>query len=89
MISIKKGGFILANYVHVIPHQVIVNVAEANEIPPGVELIQAPKIWSTTKGKGITVAVLDTGCDHHPELTERMIEVEILPMMIEAIQTFS
>lgn len=51
----------------------IVNVAVANEIPTGVELIQAPKIWPITKGKGMTVAVLDTGCDHHPELTDRII----------------
>lgn len=63
----------MANYVHVIPHKVIVNIAEANEVPTGVELIQAPKIWPVTKGKGITIAVLDTGCDHHPELKERII----------------
>lgn len=71
--SKPKGGCILENYVHVIPHKVIVNVAEANEVPTGVDLIQAPKIWPTTKGKGITVAILDTGCDNHPELTERII----------------
>lgn len=63
----------MANYVHVIPHKVIVNIAEANEVPTGVELIQAPNIWPITKGKGITIAVLDTGCDHHPELKEQII----------------
>jgi hypothetical protein len=30
------------------------------------ELIQAPAAWETTKGKGITVAVIDTGIGEHP-----------------------
>jgi len=62
------------NFVHVIPYEVIFQVTEANEVPPGVELIQAPAIWKETKGKGITVAILDTGCDSsHPDLREQII----------------
>lgn len=35
----------------------------------GVNVIQAPMIWGTTKGEGLKVAVLDTGIDKsHPDL---------------------
>ncbi|HZG15634.1 MAG TPA: S8 family peptidase [Candidatus Bathyarchaeia archaeon] len=33
----------------------------ADEIPWGIEKIGAPQLWSNTKGKGIKVAVIDTG----------------------------
>lgn len=62
------------NFAHVIPYEVVFQVNEANEVPPGVALIQAPAIWKETKGKGITVAILDTGCDRsHPDLQEQII----------------
>lgn len=35
------------------------------EIPDGVKQINAEKAWHTTKGKGIGVAVLDTGIDYN------------------------
>lgn len=64
----------MENYAHVFPYAVIETMADINEVPSGVELIQAPKIWSETKGKGITVAILDTGCDHnHPDLEKQII----------------
>lgn len=60
--------------VRLIPFQVIKQVEKVNEVPKGVEMIQAPKIWDQTKGKGITVAILDTGCDTtHPDLKERIV----------------
>lgn len=64
----------MENFVHVIPYEVIVQASEVNEVPSGVELIQAPKTWDKTKGKGVKVAILDTGCDtSHPDLQERII----------------
>ncbi|MEK4031181.1 S8 family peptidase [Pseudobacillus sp. FSL P4-0506] len=64
----------MKHYVRVIPYQVVEQAEEVKEVPKGVELIQAPQIWSETKGKGMTVAVLDTGCDtSHPDLQERII----------------
>lgn len=60
--------------VRVIPFQVIEQVEKVNELPRGVEMIQAEKIWDQTKGKGIKVAILDTGCDMtHPDLKERIV----------------
>jgi major intracellular serine protease len=60
--------------VRVIPYKVIQENEQINEVPKGVELIQAPQIWNQTKGKGIKVAVLDTGCEvNHPELRERIV----------------
>jgi major intracellular serine protease len=60
--------------VHVIPFKVLEHAEKVNEVPKGVEMIQAPKIWDQTKGKGITVAILDTCCDiTHPDLKERII----------------
>ncbi|MDQ0268465.1 S8 family peptidase [Cytobacillus purgationiresistens] len=60
--------------VHVIPYVVNQQEETVNEVPKGVEMIQASKVWSQTKGNGIKVAILDTGCDiDHPDLQGRII----------------
>lgn len=60
--------------VRLIPYQVDALVEKVAEVPKGIELIQAPKLWEKSKGKGITVAILDTGCDvDHPDLQGRII----------------
>ncbi|MCU5041377.1 S8 family peptidase [Bacillus cereus] len=47
----------------------IQSVAPIQVIDWGVNLIQAPQMWSITKGEGIRVAILDTGIDAtHPDL---------------------
>ncbi|MEH7615046.1 S8 family peptidase [Cytobacillus firmus] len=63
----------MEQYVRVIPYKVIQQEENVKEVPKGVELIQAPKVWSETKGKGIKIAVLDTGCDiSYPDLKDRV-----------------
>lgn len=57
----------------IIPYEVIAHAEQVTETPTGVEMIQAPQVWDTTKGAGITVAILDTGCDtDHPDLQGRI-----------------
>ncbi|ABS21826.1 S8 family peptidase [Bacillus cytotoxicus] len=61
--------------IRLIPFTVNRVVEQANEIPPGVQLIHAPEIWEKSeKGNDIVVAVLDTGCDvNHVDLKDRII----------------
>lgn len=59
---------------NVIPYRVVEQLEAVNEVPAGIELIQAPKIWDKTKGKGIKIAILDTGCETtHPDLQDRIV----------------
>lgn len=45
-----------------------------SEIPDGVQMIRAHRIWDETeRGKGIVIAVIDTGCAPHPDLDGRII----------------
>ncbi|MBM7716368.1 major intracellular serine protease [Bacillus thermophilus] len=64
----------MSHFAHVIPIHMLEQKKIVNVVPKGVELIQAPELWKETKGEGITVAVLDTGCDvNHPDLKDRVI----------------
>jgi subtilisin len=44
-------------------------VVQAETVPTGISQIKAPDAWDCTRGKGVKVAVLDTGIDfNHPDL---------------------
>lgn len=57
------------------PYSIHSSIDYISEIPRGVFLINAPALWHRgITGKGVVVAVLDSGCHvNHPELTERII----------------
>ena len=60
--------------IHLFPHQVQKMTVATTEVPQGVELIQAPYFWTKSRGQGIKIAILDTGCDiNHPDLKGRII----------------
>lgn len=41
----------------------------------GIELFKIPEIWGKTKGEGVKIAVLDTGCDlNHEDLKSNIID---------------
>ncbi|CQR47972.1 Intracellular serine protease [Paraliobacillus sp. PM-2] len=59
---------------HLANYKVVKQMKKINEIPKGVKMIQAPQVWKQTKGEGVTIAILDTGCDtRHVELSNRII----------------
>lgn len=61
--------------VRLIPFTVQAVLEQKSEIPDGVEMVGAPSIWAQNyQGKGIVVAILDTGCQiDHPDLKNRII----------------
>ncbi|MDR0137930.1 S8 family peptidase [Metabacillus idriensis] len=61
--------------IKLIPYKVDNHLVEAQQIPEGVDMIQAPALWSKGfKGKDVLIAVIDTGCDaQHPDLEGRVI----------------
>ncbi|WP_163538482.1 S8 family peptidase [Gracilibacillus sp. YIM 98692] len=62
--------------VRLIPYKIQQQLNDTSEIPAGIEMIQAPKKWEEGyKGRGVVVAVIDTGCDrNHPDLRNQIID---------------
>lgn len=62
--------------VKLIPFTVESVVENTNEIPKGVDLIEAASIWEdSNQGEGIVIAVIDTGIDtDHPDLKDQIID---------------
>lgn len=62
--------------VRLIPFEIKAVQQQADEIPPGVQMIGAPSLWEKGhRGQGVVVAILDTGCQtDHPDLQGRIID---------------
>ncbi len=60
------------NVTYVEPDRIVhanANFTDSGEIPWGLDAIDAPDVWNTTRGDGVRVCVLDTGFDlnNHPD----------------------
>ncbi|UOQ45042.1 S8 family peptidase [Halobacillus salinarum] len=62
--------------VKLIPYQVDEVLDATEEVPEGIQMIEAPALWDRTdQGKGSVVAIIDTGCQiDHPDLKGRVID---------------
>jgi major intracellular serine protease len=69
-----RGG-INMNEMKLMPFVVEEILQNTEKIPDGIKLMKAPELWEEGKwGKGVVVAVLDTGCQlDHPDLKDRII----------------
>ncbi len=67
--------FLQKKRIRLIPFRVKEIIEDINEIPKGIEMIQAPEVWDKShKGEGVVIAVIDTGCQmDHPDLKDRII----------------
>jgi major intracellular serine protease len=59
-----------------IPYRMDAILDTTNEVPRGVQMVEAQSLWEETdQGEGSVVAVIDTGCQReHPDLMGRIID---------------
>ncbi len=73
----KKENKTVSDPIFMLPPYKVESVilAAAETIDWGLELFSIPALWKQTQGKGIKVAVLDTGIDfQHPDLAEAILD---------------
>ena len=75
IILIKVGGESMEPTMRLANYELIQVYKDIYQLPKGVELIEAIRFWEQgKKGKGVVIAVIDTGCDtNHIELKDRII----------------
>ncbi len=66
------------NVTYVEPDRIVqanANFADKGEITWGLDAVDAPDVWNTTTGEGVTVCILDTGLDfdHREEMGARVV----------------
>lgn len=67
----------MAKKIKLFPYEVenVISIQDAKQKSSwGISAFDLPKAWTKTKGEGVKIAVLDTGCDlDHPDLSKNLL----------------
>lgn len=64
---------VIATRGHMLEGNSVSNAGQAMEMPWGITAVKAPEAWTTTRGAGAKVVVLDTGIDlQHPAVMNQL-----------------
>ena len=67
----------MAKKINLFPYEIedVISIQEAKQKSSwGISAFDLPKTWAKTKGDGVKIAVLDTGCDlTHPDLSKNLL----------------
>ena len=60
-------------------------LSSSQTIPYGITMVNAPAVWSKTKGAGVRVAVLDTGISmYHPDRGNVVASISFVPITVQS-----